>query len=147
MTRLIYMSNWESMPWKMRVTTKQLITSLLLSTAALSYLNRQFILNTRFSWWCVDIIQSTCLSCSAVCSVQLFGWNLKSLWQTANQKRCHALLRAGRLEESYEAYRCIMDTSDKTTTTSFRDWSRDWSISKSPIMSLVPILTRMSRSF
>jgi hypothetical protein len=43
-----------------------------------------------------------------LCSVQLFGWDLKSLWQTANQKRCHALLQAGRLAEAQAAYRYMM---------------------------------------
>ncbi|KAJ8595030.1 hypothetical protein M405DRAFT_871979 [Rhizopogon salebrosus TDB-379] len=55
--------------------------------------------------------------------VVLFGWDLKSLWQTANQKRCHALLRAGRLAEAHKAYRYMMDTSDEATTVCCRDWS------------------------
>ncbi|OAX41551.1 hypothetical protein K503DRAFT_797882 [Rhizopogon vinicolor AM-OR11-026] len=39
--------------------------------------------------------------------VVLFGWDLKSLWPTANQKRCHALLRADRLGEAVESYRQV----------------------------------------
>ncbi|KAJ8591160.1 hypothetical protein M405DRAFT_880653 [Rhizopogon salebrosus TDB-379] len=52
--------------------------------------------------------------------VVLFGWDLKSLWQTANQKRCHALLQAGRLAEAHKAYRYMIDASD---TVCCRDWS------------------------
>ncbi|OAX35520.1 hypothetical protein K503DRAFT_802760 [Rhizopogon vinicolor AM-OR11-026] len=50
--------------------------------------------------------------------VVLFGWDLKSLWETANKKRCHALLRAGRLTEAHGAYRYMMDMSDEATTAS-----------------------------
>ncbi|KAG2349765.1 hypothetical protein BDR05DRAFT_252598 [Suillus weaverae] len=53
----------------------------------------------------------------------LFGWDLKNLWQTANQKRCSALLRAGRLGEALESYRYMMDMSDEITKASCLDWS------------------------
>ncbi|OAX33104.1 hypothetical protein K503DRAFT_553352 [Rhizopogon vinicolor AM-OR11-026] len=46
-----------------------------------------------------------------------------SLWQTANQKRCHALLWAGRLAEVFEAFRYITDMSDETTRANYLDWS------------------------
>ncbi|KAG2108178.1 uncharacterized protein F5147DRAFT_800076 [Suillus discolor] len=36
--------------------------------------------------------------------VQLFGWDLKSLWVTAHQKHCHALLRAGKLQDAAKSY-------------------------------------------
>lgn len=36
--------------------------------------------------------------------VVLFGWDLESLWQTANQKLCHALLFAGRIREAHKSY-------------------------------------------
>ncbi|KAG1731856.1 WD40-repeat-containing domain protein [Suillus paluster] len=36
--------------------------------------------------------------------VMLFGWNLKSLWQIANQQCYHALFRAGQFGEALEAY-------------------------------------------
>ncbi|OJA09466.1 hypothetical protein AZE42_07148 [Rhizopogon vesiculosus] len=45
--------------------------------------------------------------------MQLFGWDLKSLWKTSNQKRCLALLRAERLAEAHEAYRYMIDMSDE----------------------------------
>jgi hypothetical protein len=80
------------------------------------------MLNTRSLSWYVDICNQKCFSGPIVCSVQLFGWDLKSLWQTANQKRCHALLRTGRLEETHKAYRCLVDTSDEAMMTNCRDW-------------------------
>jgi tetratricopeptide (TPR) repeat protein len=64
--------------------------------------------------------------------MQLFGWDLKSLWQTAHQKRCHALLQAGRLTEAHEAYRYMMDMCDEATTVNCSDWI----IGKSLAMSL-----------
>ncbi|OAX35521.1 hypothetical protein K503DRAFT_364265 [Rhizopogon vinicolor AM-OR11-026] len=54
--------------------------------------------------------------------VVLFGWDLASLWQTANQKRCYALLRTGRRAEALEEYR-YMDMSDAAKTDSYRDWT------------------------
>ncbi|KAG1848654.1 heterokaryon incompatibility protein-domain-containing protein [Suillus subluteus] len=47
--------------------------------------------------------------------VVLFWWDLKSLWRTAHQNLCHALLRAGRLPEAIEAYRDTMNTADEAT--------------------------------
>ncbi|OAX34763.1 hypothetical protein K503DRAFT_868710 [Rhizopogon vinicolor AM-OR11-026] len=55
--------------------------------------------------------------------VVLFGWDLKSSWQTATQQRCHALLRAGRLGDAHEAFKHIMDISDEATKASYLDWS------------------------
>src|SRR5258708_7417937 len=78
-----------------------------------------------------------------VCSWQICGWDLKSFWKTTNKKRCHALLRAGRLTEAHEAYRYMMDMSDEATTASYRDWS----IGKSLVTSPATILTRISLSF
>ncbi|KAG2033399.1 WD40-repeat-containing domain protein [Suillus americanus] len=54
--------------------------------------------------------------------VVLFGWDLKSLWQTANQQRCHALVRAGKVGATLEAYRYMMDMSDEPTKAIFRAW-------------------------
>jgi hypothetical protein len=76
-------------------------------------------------------------------SAQLFGWDLKSLWLTANQKRCHALLEAGKLAEAHEAYRYMMDMSDEAKTVNCSDWS----IGTSLAISLTMILTRVSLSF
>ena len=72
-----------------------------------------------------------------ICSVQLFGWDLKSSWQTANQKRCDAFLRAGRLTEAHEAYRLMMDMSDGVIAVNCRDWS----IGKSSVLTLISIFT------
>lgn len=55
--------------------------------------------------------------------VVLFGWDLESLWQTANENLCHALLRAGRLPEALESYRYMMDMSDETTKANCHHWS------------------------
>ncbi|KAG2347849.1 hypothetical protein BDR05DRAFT_996186 [Suillus weaverae] len=53
----------------------------------------------------------------------LFGWDLKSLWQIANQKRCYAFLRADKLREATESYRYLMDMSEEPTKASYLDWS------------------------
>jgi hypothetical protein len=58
-----------------------------------------------------------------VCFAQLFGWDFTSLWKIANQDRCRALLRAGRLTEAHEAYKYMMDISDEATKASYLDWS------------------------
>ncbi|KAG1789003.1 uncharacterized protein HD556DRAFT_1447277 [Suillus plorans] len=55
--------------------------------------------------------------------VVLFGWDLKSLWQTAHQNRCNVLLRAGRLPEAIEAYRYMMDRADEAMKARCIDWS------------------------
>jgi len=55
--------------------------------------------------------------------VVLFGCDFTSLWQSANQKRCHALLRAGRLVEVFEACRYMADMSDETMKASCLDWT------------------------
>ncbi|KAG2143535.1 uncharacterized protein EDB93DRAFT_1251951 [Suillus bovinus] len=50
--------------------------------------------------------------------VQLFGWDLKSVWLTVHQKRCHALLWAGKLNDAMASYRYMMDNIDETTKVS-----------------------------
>jgi tetratricopeptide (TPR) repeat protein len=55
--------------------------------------------------------------------VVLFGWDLKSLWRTAHQNWCNALLRAHRLPEAMQAYRYTMDRADETTKVHCLDWS------------------------
>ncbi|KAG2128630.1 uncharacterized protein EDB93DRAFT_1256628 [Suillus bovinus] len=55
--------------------------------------------------------------------VVLFGWDLKSLWQNAHQKRCVALHQAGRLAEALNSYRDMMDKIDRDTRASCLDWS------------------------
>ncbi|KAG2355211.1 hypothetical protein BDR07DRAFT_556666 [Suillus spraguei] len=55
--------------------------------------------------------------------VVLFGWDLKSLWQNAHQKRCIALRQAGRLAEALNSYRDMMDKIDQNTKANCLDWS------------------------
>ena len=59
----------------------------------------------------------------SMCFLQLFGCDFTSLWQTANKKRCHALLRAGRLVEVFDAVQYMADMSDEAMKASFLDWS------------------------
>jgi hypothetical protein len=62
------------------------------------------------------------LSCSTACFPQLFGWDLKSLWQTANQQHCYALFRAGSFGAAIESYNSIMDKIDEDMKADFRTW-------------------------
>ncbi|KAG1726975.1 uncharacterized protein EDB91DRAFT_899684 [Suillus paluster] len=55
--------------------------------------------------------------------VVLFGLDLESLWQIANQKRCDALVRAGRIREALESHQLMMDMCDEATKASCLDWS------------------------
>jgi hypothetical protein len=55
--------------------------------------------------------------------VQLFGWDLKSLWLIAHQKRCDALLRTGKLQDAVKSYRYMMVSSDENTNADYLDWS------------------------
>lgn len=57
--------------------------------------------------------------------IVLFGWNLKSLWQTAIQQQCRALIRAGRIGAAVESYQSLMDKSDESTKASLRAWFGD----------------------
>ncbi|KAG2367587.1 hypothetical protein BDR07DRAFT_1478931 [Suillus spraguei] len=56
--------------------------------------------------------------------VVLFGWDLKSLWLTAHQKCCHALLQAGKLqdEDVVKTYQHMMVLSDEITNADRLDW-------------------------
>ncbi|KAG1731644.1 uncharacterized protein EDB91DRAFT_1153870 [Suillus paluster] len=54
--------------------------------------------------------------------VVLFGWDLKSLWQTANQQHCHALFLAGRIGAAVESYQSIIEKSDEATNGSLCAW-------------------------
>lgn len=53
---------------------------------------------------------------------ELFGWDLKSLWQTTIQQRCLALLRANRHGEALEFFHSVMEKSDEITKASLRAW-------------------------
>ncbi|KAG2047946.1 WD40 repeat-like protein [Suillus hirtellus] len=52
----------------------------------------------------------------------LFGWELESLWQTANEKLCFSLLKAGRPGEAFESYKYGMGASDEATRSGLRAW-------------------------
>jgi WD40 repeat protein len=52
--------------------------------------------------------------------VALFGWDLKSLWHTANQQQCYALYRAGSFRAAVESYQFIMDKTDDDMKAGFR---------------------------
>lgn len=54
--------------------------------------------------------------------VVLFGWDLKSLWQTVNQQRCHALILDDQTGAAFEAYRYAMEMSDEPTKAIFLHW-------------------------
>jgi tetratricopeptide (TPR) repeat protein len=58
--------------------------------------------------------------------VVLFGWDLKSLWLIAHQKRCDALLRTGKLQDAVKSYRYMMVSSDENTNADYLDWSNDF---------------------
>jgi hypothetical protein len=51
---------------------------------------------------------------------QLLGWDLKSLWHTANQQQCYALFRAGCFRAAVESYQFIMDKTDDDMKAGFR---------------------------
>ncbi|KAG2353052.1 hypothetical protein BDR07DRAFT_1465904 [Suillus spraguei] len=53
--------------------------------------------------------------------IVLFGWDLKSLWLTAHQKKCDALLRVGRLQDVVKSYRFLVEMSDDKKTDCL-DW-------------------------
>ncbi|KAG2346778.1 hypothetical protein BDR05DRAFT_749584 [Suillus weaverae] len=55
--------------------------------------------------------------------VVIFGWDLKSLWLTAHQKRCQAFLSAGKVNEALESHKSMMDNIDETTKASCLEWS------------------------
>jgi hypothetical protein len=61
------------------------------------------------------------------CLVQIFGWDLKSLLLTTHQKRCQALLSAGKSEEALEAHKYMMDAIDEPAKASCLDWSNGMS--------------------
>ncbi|KAG2157922.1 uncharacterized protein EDB93DRAFT_1300539 [Suillus bovinus] len=77
--------------------------------------------------------------------VVLFGWNLKSLWLTARQKRCDALLQADKLLDAIESYRFLMGDIDEKAKASCLQWSNG----KSRVRNVehAVILTTISLSF
>jgi hypothetical protein len=57
-------------------------------------------------------MQPKILWCSTAYIPQLFGWDLRTLWHTANQQQCYALFRAGSFGAAVELYQSIMDKTD-----------------------------------
>lgn len=57
------------------------------------------------------------------CALQLFGWDLDSLWQTIHQRRCDAFLRTDQVIEAIEAYQYMMRMIDEAEKTSCLGWS------------------------
>jgi hypothetical protein len=112
-----------------RTLTTLLATSLPLLTLAVSFRNRQFILRTRNLPWYVGVVQPKIILVLNRAFLQLFGWDLESLWQTANKQQCVALIRAGRLGEALESYLSMMNASDETAKASLRAWFSSQSFS------------------
>ncbi|KAG2083828.1 uncharacterized protein F5147DRAFT_660051, partial [Suillus discolor] len=72
--------------------------------------------------------------------VMLFGWDPESLLLTTHQKRCQALLSAGKPDEALNAHKYMMDAINETVKASCLDWSNG----KSSIISPTTVmLTRM----
>jgi hypothetical protein len=69
-----------------------------------------------------DLTQPKFFPSSTTCFLQLFGWNLKSLWHTANQQQCYALFRAGSFGAAIESYQSIMDKVDDDMKADLRAW-------------------------
>jgi hypothetical protein len=78
--------------------------------------------------------------------VQLFGWDLKSLWQIANQQRCYALIRGCQFGAALESYRYMMDMSDEPTKAIFLAWAPGKSLFFSADITCATILTRLTLS-
>jgi hypothetical protein len=57
------------------------------------------------------------------CTLQLFGWDLDSLWQTVHQRRCDAFLRADQVIKAVESYQSMMRMIDEAEKTSCLGWS------------------------
>ncbi|KAG1809948.1 uncharacterized protein HD556DRAFT_1316868 [Suillus plorans] len=53
----------------------------------------------------------------------LFGWDLQTLWQNANQNLCSALLQAKKLEQALEAHQNMIDNGDESTKANCLPWS------------------------
>ncbi|KAG1887514.1 WD40-repeat-containing domain protein [Suillus fuscotomentosus] len=56
----------------------------------------------------------------------LFGWDLESLLLTTHQKRCQALLSAGKVDEALEAHKYMMNAIDDITKASCLEWSNEF---------------------
>lgn len=76
--------------------------------------------------------------------LQLFGWDLESLWQNANQQQCQALFRAGRIGAAVESYQSTMDKSDEETKARLSAWfTGKSSVTPSNLIILIPNHTQL----
>jgi hypothetical protein len=66
---------------------------------------------------------------------QLFGWDLESLWHTANQRQCYALFRAGSFGAAIESYNSMMDKIDEDMKAGLRAWFISKYLAMSPCLS------------
>ncbi|KAG2055120.1 WD40 repeat-like protein, partial [Suillus hirtellus] len=69
-----------------------------------------------------DMTQPNIISCSPACFLQLFGWDLKSLWHTANQQQCYALFRTNSYRSALESYQSMMDKIDEDMKADLCAW-------------------------
>lgn len=58
--------------------------------------------------------------------IELFGWDLKSLWETANKQLCHALLLAGEHRKAFKLFYSMIDKCDEPTKASLRTWFTEY---------------------
>jgi hypothetical protein len=60
---------------------------------------------------------------SLILSGQLFGWDMDSLWQTGNQRRCDALLCTDQVIDAVESYQYMMLMVDDDARDSDPEWT------------------------
>ena len=58
-----------------------------------------------------------------MCAGQLFGWDLDSLWQTANERLCDMLLRTDQVIEAIESHQFMMIMIDEAAKPNCSEWS------------------------
>jgi pentatricopeptide repeat protein len=72
----------------------------------MSYCQQSFFLNYVFVWdlW------------------QLFGWDLKLLWQNTRKQLICELVRTGRFGEAFTTYESMIEICDEAAKSSLRAW-------------------------
>jgi hypothetical protein len=66
-----------------------------------------------------------------MCTPQFFSWDLHSLWQAANQRRCEAFLCADRVIEAVGSHQYMMRVIGEAAKPSYLEWStgeQSWTI-------------------
>jgi hypothetical protein len=104
------------------ITARPSSISLPLSRLALSWLNPLLLLPVRLSPLYVDMSSSDSFYMLSCAFLQLFGWDIGTLWETCNKKLILALLGAGKLGEAFESYRSAVGASDEATKASLHTW-------------------------